>query len=162
MKQVIIKLHISILLAGATGLFGKLITLNEGLLVWYRMLLASGLFFLFLVVSKRFRRISVHDFIRIAGVGFLIALHWVFFYGSIKASNVSVGVVSFSTVGFFTALFEPLILKRKIRLREFIYSFISLLGVCLIFSLDVRYRLGIGLGVISGALASLLPYIPNG
>ena len=37
MKDAFIKLHISIILAGATGIFGKLISLNEALLVWYRI-----------------------------------------------------------------------------------------------------------------------------
>ena len=32
MKDAFIKLHISIILAGATGIFGKLISLNEALL----------------------------------------------------------------------------------------------------------------------------------
>ena len=41
MKEAFIKLHLSVLIAGGTGIFGRLITLNEGLLVWYRMLLAG-------------------------------------------------------------------------------------------------------------------------
>jgi hypothetical protein len=39
MKQALIKLHISVFLAGFTGVLGKLIVLNEGLLVWYRIML---------------------------------------------------------------------------------------------------------------------------
>ena len=109
MKDAFIKLHISIILAGATGIFGKLISLNEALLVWYRMMLASLLFLLVLSVGKRLNRISFGDALRIGGVGLLLGLHWVFFYGSIKASNVSIGVVCFSLVGFFTAFLEPLI-----------------------------------------------------
>lgn len=53
MKDAFIKLHISIILAGATGIFGKLISLNEALLVWYRMMLASLLFLLVLSVGKK-------------------------------------------------------------------------------------------------------------
>ena len=104
MKDAFIKLHISIILAGATGIFGKLISLNEALLVWYRMMLASLLFLLVLSVSKRLNRISFGDALRIGGVGLLLGLHWVFFYGSIKASNVSIGVVCFSLVGGFIGL----------------------------------------------------------
>ena len=36
MKEAFIKLHVSVLIAGATGIFGRLISLNEGLLVWYK------------------------------------------------------------------------------------------------------------------------------
>ena len=92
------KLHLSVLLAGFTGVFGKLISLNEGLLVWYRLLITALLFGALLALGRRLPRVSLRDALRIGGVGVLLGLHWVFFYGSIKASNVSVGVVSFSTV----------------------------------------------------------------
>ena len=118
MKDAFIKLHISIILAGATGIFGKLISLNEALLVWYRMMLASLLFLLVLSVGKRLNRISFGDALRIGGVGLLLGLHWVFFYGSIKASNVSIGVVCFSLVGFFTAFLEPLINCHRVSFKE--------------------------------------------
>lgn len=49
MKEAFIKLHVSVLIAGATGIFGRLISLNEGLLVWYRMLFATVMFFSFAV-----------------------------------------------------------------------------------------------------------------
>ena len=155
MKDAFIKLHISIILAGATGIFGKLISLNEALLVWYRMMLASLLFLLVLSVSKRLNRISFGDALRIGGVGLLLGLHWVFFYGSIKASNVSIGVVCFSLVGFFTAFLEPLINCHRVSFKEVVFSLLTLFGVVLIFHFDTRYRLGIGLGIISSALAAL-------
>ena len=155
MKDAFIKLQISIILAGATGIFGKLISLNEALLVWYRMMLASLLFLLVLSVSKRLNRISFGDALRIGGVGLLLGLHWVFFYGSIKASNVSIGVVCFSLVGFFTAFLEPLINCHRVSFKEVVFSLLTLFGVVLIFHFDTRYRLGIGLGIISSALAAL-------
>ena len=155
MKDAFIKLHISIILAGATGIFGKLISLNEALLVWYRMMLASLLFLLVLSVGKRLNRISFGDALRIGGVGLLLGLHWVFFYGSIKASNVSIGVVCFSLVGFFTAFLEPLINCHRVSFKEVVFSLLTLFGVVLIFHFDTRYRLGIGLGIISSALAAL-------
>ena len=60
MKEAFIKLHLSVLIAGGTGIFGRLITLNEGLLVWYRMLLAGVLFYivLFLLTGCFFMAVS--------------------------------------------------------------------------------------------------------
>ncbi len=89
------------------------------------------------------------------GVGVLLCLHWVFFYASIKASNVSIGVVCFSLVGFFTALFEPVINKHRYSFVEFLFSILTVLGVYLIFHFDTRYRLGIAFGIISSALYAL-------
>ena len=149
------KLHISIVLAGFTGVLGKLITISEGMLVWYRMLFTFVIFLGILLLSKRFHAVNFKDFCKIGGIGILLCLHWIFFYGSIKASNISIGVVCFALVGFFTALLEPLIMHRRFSFRELAFSLLTLLGVTLIFSFDSRYRLGIGLGIISSLMAAL-------
>jgi len=155
MREAFIKLHLSILLAGFTGILGKLISLSEGVLVWYRMFLTSLILLLILWIGKKFRKVSFRDFLKMAGVGLLLALHWLFFFGSIKASNVSIGVVCFSVTGFFSAIFEPLFGRRKISFRELLYSVVAVLGILLIFQFDMRYRYGIMLGVVSSALAAL-------
>ena len=155
MKEAFFKLHLSVLLAGATGIFGRLISLNEGLLVWYRMLLAGLLFALLSAVRRRFPRIGWKEIFKIGGIGILLGLHWVFFYGSIKASNISIGVVCFSLVGFFTALLEPLIIRRRVSVKELLFSLVTVCGIVLIFQFDTRYRTGIIIGVISSALAAL-------
>ncbi len=155
MKEAFLKLHLSVLLAGGTGVFGRLITLNEGLLVWYRMLLATVMFYLILLVLKKIRKVSFRDALRISGVGMLLAIHWLFFYGSIKASNVSIGVVCLSLMSIFTVIFEYLIYRHKVSCKEIMFSLIGVLGIVLIFHFDTRYRMGIFLGVISSAMASL-------
>lgn len=155
MRDSFIKLHISIFLAGFTGLFGKIITLNEGVLVWYRMLFASVFLFLMLWGGRKLRRVPIRDLVKIGGSGLLLAFHWVFFYGSIKASNVSIGVVCYSLVGFFTAVLEPLINKKRFVLRELLFSLLTVGGIALIFQLDTRYRVGILLGVVSSAFSTL-------
>lgn len=155
MKQAFIKLHLSILIAGFTGIFGKLISLNEGLLVWYRMLITSLILCLILWAMKKIPLVSKREIFKIGGVGLLLSLHWIFFYGSIKASNVSVGVVCFSVVGFFTAVLEPMINKHRISVKELLFSLITLGGIILIFQFDTQYRMGIILGVVSSGLCAL-------
>lgn len=94
-------------------------------------------------------------FAKIAGCGGILALHWVAFYASIQASNVSIGVACIATSCFFTTLLDPLINRKHISWIEVLISFIAISGVLLIFSLDIRYRLGIGLGLLSAVLYSL-------
>ncbi len=146
-----IQLHLSVLLAGFTGLFGRLITLNEVDIVWYRMLFTSCI----LLVFTGLPRIGWRHFLKLCGCGTLLGFHWILFYGSIKASNVSIGVVCFSLIGFFTALFEPLIFKRRLSWLELLFSLITVLGVFCIFSFDARYRYGIMIGVVSSAVCAL-------
>ena len=87
-----IQLHLSVLLAGFTGLFGRLITLNEVDIVWYRMLFTTCI----LLVFTGLPRIGWRKFLQLCGCGALLGFHWILFYGSIKASNVSIGVICFS------------------------------------------------------------------
>jgi len=155
MSAAFIKLHLSVVLAGFTGVLGQLITLNEGVLVWWRLLITSLLFTLILRLGGHWQNLPLRDMVKIGAAGFLLSLHWIFFYGSIKASNVSVGVVCFSTVGFFTALLEPIFERTRLSLREMAYSLLTVAGVALIFHFDARYRVGIVMGVIGAALAAL-------
>ena len=150
-KKGFLQLHLSVLLAGFTGLLGKLITLNEVDIVWYRMLFTS----LILLVFTGLPKVSGRKFLELSGCGALLGLHWMLFYGSIKASNVSIGVVCFSLIGFFTAICEPLILKRKFSWAELLLSLITVAGVLCIFSFDARYRYGIMIGIVSSLVCAL-------
>ena len=146
-----VQLHLSVLLAGFTGLYGRLITLNEVDVVWYRMLFTS----LILLVFTGLPRVGWHNFLQLCGCGALLGLHWMLFYGSIKASNVSIGVICFSLIGFFTALFEPIVNRRRLSWTELLFSLITVLGVLCIFSFDARYRYGIMIGIVSSAVCAL-------
>ena len=150
-KKGFIQLHLSVMLAGFTGLFGRLITLNEVDIVWYRMLFTS----LILLVFTGLPRVGWRKFAELCGCGALLGIHWMLFYGSIKASNVSIGVICFSLIGFFTALFEPLIFKKRFSWTELLFSLITVVGVLCIFSLDARYRYGITIGIVSSAVCAL-------
>lgn len=106
---------------------------------------------------KKIKKILVTDIIKISLVGFIATLHWVTFYGSIKYSNVSVALVCFAAISFFTALFEPIILKKKLNWVEFFLGIFTLIGIYIIFHFDAKYKTGIILGIISAILASLFP-----
>lgn len=155
MKKTYLVLHIAVILAGFTGIFGKLISLNEGLLVWYRVFFSSLILFLVLKLFKIRANISSKEKFDIAKIGLFITIHWVFFYASIKYANISVGVVCYCLTSFFTAVFSPLINRRRFNVRELLLSLLTLIGIALIFHFDTSYQLGITLGIISSAFAAL-------
>jgi drug/metabolite transporter (DMT)-like permease len=157
MKKAFLQLHIAVLFAGFTAILGKLINLNEGILVWYRMLLSAVSIALILFFRKDFTRISFLKLMKIFGVGAIVAIHWVTFYGSIKYSNVSVSVTCLSAIGFFTAFFEPIIMKRGIDYIEVLLGLVAIAGIYLIFNFYPEYKTGIIFGIISAMLASLFP-----
>ncbi len=157
MKKAFLQLHIAVFLAGFTGILGRLISLNEGMIVFYRLLFTAITMWVVFALAKRIQKITVTDILKIGAVGFIAALHWVTFYGSIKYANVSVALVCFATIGFFTALFEPLILRKKINITELLLGLITLAGIYIIFHFDAQYKTGIIIGIISAMLASLFP-----
>ena len=157
MKKAFLQLHLAVFLAGFTGILGRLITLNEGLLVWYRLMFSSATMWLLYLLMKRIQRISAIDMLRITGIGFMAAMHWVTFYGAMKYANVSVALVCFSSVGFFTALFEPLVLKRRLDKTELLLGIFVMLGIYIIFQFDSAYKTGIIVGLISAMLGSMFP-----
>ena len=146
-------------MAGLTGILGKLIHLNEGLLVWYRLALTAPSLWLLAVLRKQSIRIDRKDLWRIFGVGAIAALHWLCFYGSIKYSNVSVGLLCFSAVGFFTALIEPLIFRHRVDFVELFLGALVIVGIFFIFQVDPHYKTGILIGLVSSLLGSLFPVL---
>ena len=157
MKRAFLQLHIAVFLAGFTGILGRLISLNEGMIVWYRLLITALTMWILYSLSRKIERVPLKDILKISGVGVIAALHWVTFYGSIKYSNVSVALVCFATIGFFTALFEPLILRKKLNVTEMTLGLITLAGIYIIFHFDTQYKTGIIIGLVSALLASLFP-----
>ncbi len=145
------------LLAGFTGILGRLIELNEAWLVWYRVGLTALAFWVLMFFRKENLRIGWKRIVSIMAVGAVAATHWLTFYGSIKYANVSIALVCFASIGFFTALFEPLLLGTKFRWVEGALGLIILLGIYLIFHFDWQFRTGILLGMISAVFASLFP-----
>jgi len=155
MKTAYIKLHIALILAGFTGIFGRLITLNEGLLSWYRMLISGVVMLIYLTFSGKQRFMSSPGKFKIAATGSILGLHWLFFYGSIKYSNISVGVVCFALTSFFNAILAPAINKKRLSVQELLLSGLTLCGIGLIFGMDASYRTGILLGVVSSIFGAL-------
>src|SRR5215510_11228350 len=140
MRKAFLQLHIAVFLAGFTGVFGKLIHLNEGLLVWYRLFITAGTMWILFSLTKRIEKISNKAKLKLAGIGFVAAMHWVTFYGSIKQANISVALVCFSAVGFFTALLEPVILRVPIKWTEVLLGLMVIAGIYIIFRFDPQYK----------------------
>ena len=155
MKKALTQLHVAVLLAGFTGILGALIQLNEIWLVWYRIAITVVTLLLAASLLKQSLRIASASAFRLMGIGAIIALHWVFFYGSIKLSNVSIGLICFASVGLFTSLLEPLINKTPFAPAEMLLGLLSLIGIYIIFHFDSRYRTGIIMGTLSSLLAAV-------
>ncbi|MFT4092741.1 MAG: DMT family transporter [Niabella sp.] len=159
MKKSFLQLHIAVLLAGFTGVLGRLITLNEGLIVWYRLLITGITLWILFHATKKLQKISSKDMLQLTGAGFVSALHWVFFYASIKYANVSIALVCFSVISFFSSFLEPLLNRVRINRIELLFGLMNVFGIWLIFQFDTRYKSGIVLGLVSAFFGALFPIL---
>lgn len=163
-----LQMHTAVFLWGFTAILGKWISLTEVPLVWHRVwITAVGLLFL-PGVLKGLKVFGKKNILLFAGIGCLIALHWVFFYGSIKYSNVSISLSGLATTSLFTSFIEPLFLKRKVRSIEVVLGLIVIAGIYVIFQTTPNdYLLGFGMGLFAALLAATFStlnkkYIDNG
>ena len=157
MRKAFLQLHMAVFLAGFTGILGRLITLNEALLVWYRLLIAVLTLWVLYLFQGKLHRIPGAAIARISGVGVIVVLHWITFYGSIKYANVSIALVCFSATGFFTAILEPLITRKPFNKNELLLGLLAIAGISFIFHFDPQFKTGIILGIIAAFLSGLFP-----
>jgi len=150
MKRAYLELHIAILLFGFTAILGKLITLDAVPLVWWRVLITSVSLLFFIGVRQTFGKLSPRLITKFLLTGFLLAIHWVTFFLSLKLANVSIALVAFATQSFFTAFFEPLIVGGRVRRHKLAVGLLIIPAMILIVSdLDLSLRLGLWVGLFS-------------
>src|SRR6195952_1870502 len=152
-------LHFTVFIWGFTGILGKLITISAVPLVWYRVLIASTTLFLYFNVNRTAFKVSRKTFLHLIFTGALVGGHWILFFLSIKLSTVSVTLVCLSSITLFTAIFEPLINKKRISKLEIIAGLFIITGIILIFKFETQYTKGIIAGLASAVCASLFSII---
>ncbi|MFI5162419.1 MAG: DMT family transporter [Sphingobacteriales bacterium] len=153
-------LHFTVFIWGFTGILGKLISVSAVTLVWYRVLIAFLTLFLYFKFNRTNFKVSLKVFLQLVFTGALVSGHWILFFLSIKLSTVSVALVCFSSLTLFTAIFEPLINKKKISGLEILSGLLIIAGIFVIFKFESKYTKGIEAGLLCAVFASLF-YIIN-
>lgn len=148
-------LHLIVFIWGFSPILGRYITADTWQLVWFRILITVAVMFVYLKLTKHDFKISRKHFWQLTGIGIIIMVHWLAFYGAIKVSNVSVTMVAFSTGTLFSSIIEPLFFRRKVRMYEIVIGLIIIAAIALIFSIETQYWLGIVLGIFAAFTSSV-------
>jgi drug/metabolite transporter (DMT)-like permease len=151
----LLHLHIIVFIYGFTAILGRLITLDAVQLVWYRMLIAFLSLAILLLFNRKNLRLNNISVLKLIGVGFIVALHWVTFFHSIKISNISVALGCLATTTLFTSILEPLIVRRPLSRLEVKVGVVIIAGLYIIFQFEPNYLAGILTGILSAFLAGL-------
>lgn len=150
------ELHLAVFLWGFTAILGDVISLNAVTLVWWRVLLTSISLLAFVRVGKIVREVGRKQALIFAGLGCIVALHWVTFYGAIKLANASVGLICLATTALFSSVLEPLIVKRKFLWYELALGIFILPGIWLIVDgVDASMTKGVLVGLSSALLVTV-------
>ena len=147
------QIHLCVLLWGFTAILGKLITLPALPLVWWRMLIVVAVLALLPRVWRGIRAMPARARWAYAGIGALVALHWLTFYGAIKLSNASVAATCIAFATPMTALVEPLLTRQKFQPRDLLLGLLSLPGIWLVVG---GVPAGMHAGIVAGVASALL------
>lgn len=148
-------LHLIVFIWGFSPILGRFIKTDAWQLVWFRILITVPPIYLYTLYKKQSLVVGTKQFLQLSGIGIIIMIHWLCFYGAIKVSNVSVTMVAFSTGTLFSSIIEPVFYKRSIRAYEVIIGLIIIAAIALIFSIETQYWLGIILGILAAFTSSL-------
>lgn len=155
-QRAYLELHLAVFLWGFTAILGDLIQLSALTLVWWRVFLTSLSLVFFVRIGRIVREVGLRRFLLLAGIGVIVALHWVTFYGAIKLANASIALICMATTSLFSSLLEPLIVGRRFVWYELLLGLFILPGIWLIVDgVDAGMNVGIGVGLLSAALVSI-------
>lgn len=156
-----LKLHFIVFLWGFSAILGKLVTIPALEMVFYRSILAAlGMGILILAVKGTFS-VTRSELIKLILIGFIVALHWVAFFGSARVSNVSVSLVGFATNSLWTAFLEPWFNRSRVKKFELLLGLVVIFGLYIIFSFDFQYKLGLFIGIVAGFTSALFSVLTS-
>lgn len=155
-QRAFLQIHFCVVLWGFTAILGKLITLSALPLVWWRMVLVVAVLLMVPKVRTNLFAMPKKLIAIYAGIGVVVALHWLTFYGAIKLSNASVGATCMALGPVFLALIEPWVARRPFSRVELFLGIAVLPGVALVVGgVPVEMRAGIAMGALSAFLVAI-------
>tara|TARA_B100000575_G_C23037560_1_gene597167 strand:- start:102 stop:977 length:876 start_codon:yes stop_codon:yes gene_type:complete len=165
----ILHFHFIVFIFGFTAILGSLISINSFQIVWFRVLIAALTIIVVIKILKKSIQISLSQLLMLMLCGFLISLHWVFFFEAIKVSNVSVTLSILSLGAFITSFLEPFFYKKKIVKYEVFLGIIVAVGTIIVFKTQFHYLEGIIYALIAVLLSvfftlingKIINYLPS-
>lgn len=154
-KRAYLELHIAVFLFGLTAILGKVIQLPAISLVWWRVLFTSISLLFFVKFGKKLLTIPRPDILKFLGIGIIVGLHWICFYGSIKLANASVALVCMATTSLFTSIIEPVFTRSRFSRLDLMIGIIVVPAMIFIAqNIAADMFLGFMVGLLAAFLAS--------
>jgi drug/metabolite transporter (DMT)-like permease len=152
-RRAYLELHFAVLLYGFTAILGVLIHLPALVLVWWRVTIALSAMFLYGNIPLKMKQLPKRDKIHLLGIGLVVGLHWLSFFGAGKLANASITLVAFATTSFMSSFLEPFLMRQKIKWYE--------VGIGIVIVPAMAYVVGtlpsnMGIGVVIALISAFL------
>jgi drug/metabolite transporter (DMT)-like permease len=155
-RKALLQIHFCVVIWGFTAILGKLISLPAFALVWWRMFLVVLALAFVPAFWRGLRQMSLRTLGIFAGIGMVVALHWVTFYAAIKLANASVAATCMGVAPIIMAVIEPWITRKRFDPRELLIGVAAIPGVMLVVGGTPHgMRLGIAVGILSAFLVAV-------
>ena len=145
-------LHFIVFIWGFTAILVALIPVDALPLVWYRVLIAVIVLFLYFKIKKVSLKVNRGTLIKFGFGGIIIAMHWATFFYAIKIATISTTLITMSSSAFFVILLKPLFGDKKFVLHELVLAIFTVIGFVIIFNVSKMYVTGIIFALISAVL----------
>lgn len=156
MRKTYLQLHLCVLLWGFTPILGRMITLETLSLVWWRMLVVALILIALPSTRRMLRRMPWRLMATYAGIGALLSVSWMFFYGAIRLSNASVGAISLAAAPIFLAFIEPITTGNPFNPRELLLGVILVPGMAMVMGgIPPEMYLGLAVGLGSALFLAI-------
>lgn len=151
-----LQIHFCVVLWGFTAILGKAISLSALPLVTWRMVFVAAALMFLPQFWKGLAKLQPRMIAANAGIGVLVAAHWVTFYGAIKLSNASIAASCMALAPVFMAFVEPLLVGSRFEVRDVFFGLAVIPGVIFVVGgTQTGMRMGIVFGVLSAFLLSI-------
>lgn len=152
-RRALLQVHLCVLLWAFTAILGKLISLGAVQLVAWRLLLVVAMLALLPRAWRAVREFPAALRWRYAGIGAVVALHWLAFYGSIKLANASVATICLAIAPATVALLDPLLHRAPLRRGDLALGLAVVPGIVMVAG---GIPAGMGAGLVAGIVSALL------
>lgn len=159
-RFIYVQLHLLVALLATTAILGHLISLSApALVVWRTAFAAAGGMLLAGLILRRQLMPGRGIVLRLLGIGCVVGVHWMCFFGAIRLSNISICLAGMATTSFFTAFTEPFFEKRRVHPLEVGLGLFVLVGILMIAGFERGRIAGLLTALLGAFLAAVFPVL---
>ena len=154
------KLNLAMLCISSSGVLVRSIGLPAETIIVIRSIIGGLLLWMILRATTKGSRSKMRFRKGVVATGVFLCLHWLFYFLSLKASNVATAMISLYTFPILTVFLEPFFRKSKINIRHVLLGVLVLVGILFLVPDRASFETSLW-GVVFGLLSAVFYALRN-